>query len=154
MDNVPQFVELSLDELPEWLPLPGAPLGVDVAWFRGTFALDELETLDVYVWRAGNGGRPPFSLTVMSGWKWTHNPAAELIARWPTLPQIWAAIDATCLPGGLYQLPAHLAGHATDLGGQVVTLVQVVQVGAVAGSAAFGRWAITNPGRLAGAVLQ
>lgn len=147
-DDVPQFVELLESDLPEWLPRPEAPEGVDVAWFHGARELGRADlVLELYVWRAGDGGAPPFRVSILSTVRKKVAPRSEPgIASWPRLEDVWDAINETCLEGAMFQLPAHIAGpkYAAKLEGQAVTIVQAVQVGALAGSPAFFRFSIAN----------
>jgi hypothetical protein len=144
----PHFTELLESELPDWLPRPEAPGGAAVAWFRGERPLDGA-TLELYVWRAGDGGSPPFTVSVLSGSR-AHSARRETPTRacWPRLEDVWAALNETCLEGALFQLPAHIAGekYLAKLDGQAVTIVQAVQVGALGGSPAFFRFSIVNKG--------
>lgn len=142
-DAVQGFTELLEGELPEWLPRPEAPLGADVAWFLGR---RELQGFEVYVCRVGDGGAPPFAVTLLSCLRREQRADVPGVACWPSLEDIWAAIDETCLEGGMFQLPAHLSGakFRTSLEGQAVTIVQAIQVGAIAGTAAHVRFSIAS----------
>lgn len=152
MDDAPQFVELAERDLPEWLPRPESPPGIDVAWFRGPSSVDEWDSghelgVELYVWRAGNGGAPPFRVMVFTTYRrWDQPAEVPGVAVWPRLEDVWAALDATCLVGAMFQLPAHIVGpeYVPKLEGQAVTVVQAAQVGAIAGSPAFFRWSLST----------
>lgn len=136
-------------ELPESFPDPLlAPPGADVAWFMLEEVLDPGEPAgephrDVYVHRVGNGGAPPFVLAV-----YVVNRSELAPLRWPTFPELWAIAEDLVLEGALLTYSAHVVGVQQPEHGWG-SLVSISQVGAVAGTPAAARFALSG-GELVG----
>ncbi|MGE0160722.1 MAG: hypothetical protein AB7T31_15045 [Gemmatimonadales bacterium] len=141
------FLELLESEIPAWLPRPPVRKDDgDVTWWRSRVGARELYVHQVY-----GGGR--YRITLLACERVTQlraddRPPREEVSAlpvWPTLEEIWSALDV-CPVGAIFQLPGHVVGMVPDLADAVVTITTCTQVGALAGSPAFLRWSLANPG--------